>query len=385
MTHILEYNPQLEMDLLPFEGVTISQVANMPKVDLHRHLVGAIRPKVLVYIADRLGVSLPSGNDFEHIERTHIMNRPVKDGYKYFLGKKFWGTFQHIFRSAAGSANAIYWAIADASRDNVCYVEFRVSPYGVDPQRPSQLRNFIKALKEGIDAASRDYPKTLTKIILSIGRRSVFEKWEPREHTRYFDSMIKTACAFRDVVVGFDISGNEDQYPNHKFQELAERIKSNQFKLTVHAGETGSAQSVWEALRLLQADRIGHGLGIGQDRELADYMSSAKIPVEVCPTSNFILGLVPNLEKHPCRDFIDQGLRVTVNTDDPVLLGPTTLSMEYYELFAAKQIAAMEVPNLARNSIAASFASEAEKTELSRIFDNYCLEHPFSSSLEAIR
>jgi adenosine deaminase len=376
MPHELDYNPELAVEALPFGGTKFSALLNMPKIDLHRHLVGAIRPEVLVYIANKIGVTIPTfDNDAERIRKASVITSPIVDGYKHFLLKRFWSAFQPIFSSSIGASNAIYWAIADASKDNVCYVEFRISPYGINPDFPLNLHNFIDSLKEGIKAGARDFPQTLVKIILSVGRKSVIEKWPEREHSRYYDRLITVAKAYPDVVVGFDLSGDEDQYPNRRFIEFARRVKENNFKLTVHAGETDNASSVWHAVKLLKADRIGHGIGVRNDPILAKMLADRGIPLEICPTSNWLLGIVPSVAAHPCRDFMKQNIKVTINTDDPTLFGPTTLSGEFYRLILAGQITIDDVEMICRNSISASFASEKEKAILlSRVSNHFFAE-----------
>jgi adenosine deaminase len=372
--HILDYDPklQLEPEALPFAGTTRSALTSVPKIDLHRHLVGAIRPEVLVYIANKLGVIIPRfSNDAERIRKASVITNPLPDGYKHFLQKRFWSAFQPIFSSSSGAANAIYWAIADASMDNVSYVEFRVSPYGISPDFQLTLHTFTDSLREGIRAGARDFPHTLVKIIFSVGRKSIVEKWPPAEHSRYYDRLITVAKAYPDVVVGFDLSGDEDRYPNERFIEFADRVKANGFKLTVHAGETDRAAAVWDAVELLSADRIGHGVGARKDPELLNLLADKGIPLELCPTSNWLLGIIPDLLDHPCKDFIENKIIVTVNTDDPTLFRSTTLSAEFYRLIVAGQINLSDVERISRDSISASFASEKEKAALLSKVNNY--------------
>ncbi len=382
MPHILEYDPTLESEPLPFAGTTHSAIKQIPKIDLHRHLVGAIRPEVLVYIANKIGVTIPTyENDVERIRKASVISTPIEDGYKHFLMKRFWAVFQTLFSSSPGTANAIYWAIADASKDNVCYVEFRVSPYGISPDFPLTLHAFIDSLREGIRAAARHFPATLVKVILSVGRRSVIAKWPKSEHSRYYDRLITVAKAFPDVIAGFDLSGDEDRYPNALFTEFAVRVKANGFKLTVHAGETGNASSVWDAIELLNADRIGHGLGARNDSALVKVLAERKIPIEICPTSNWLLGLVPRLSDHPCRDFLEQDVIVTVNTDDPTLFGATTLSGEFYRLIVAGQLTLGDVERICRNSISVSFTSEKEKDLLyERVGDYFFADNQLAAT-----
>lgn len=375
MPHKLQRQQTLECEELPFDGVQLSLLRGLPKIDLHRHLVGSIRPEVLTHIADKLNVRVPVfGNDPEKIRKSSVLNSPLVGGYKGFLQKRIWGAFQHIFSHPQGCANAIYWAIADASEDNVIYVEFRVSPYGINPDFPINLATFIKSLTIGVDAASRNYPNTVAKIILSIGRRTVYGKWHADNRSRYYDELIAIASNFRDIIVGFDLSGDEEQYPNELFTELAHKVKANGFSLTVHAGETGDPNSIWSALNELHADRIGHGIGAIKDEALLNKLRSCGTPVEICPTSNWLIGLVPSIEMHPFGHFYRKGIKVTVNTDDPVLFGDTTMSLEFYRLLRAGQMLVPDIARVQKNSVIASFADEGAKEKLLRTIEQNSVE-----------
>lgn len=369
--HPLNHYPEFMSDELPFLGTSVFELIKVPKVDLHRHLIGSIRPEVLVYIANKLDISLPTfGNDPERIRAASVISTPMVDGYRKFLRQKIWGVFKEIFSNTSGVANSIYWAIADASRDGVCYVEFRVSPYGREFNLKSKLPTyqFLEALAKGISKASEDFPSTKTKIILSVGREAVAKWWgDSVERAHRYDLLIAYANTFREFVVGFDITGDENAYRNSQFVDFADKVKSAEFFLTVHAGETGDPSSVREAVDLLSADRIGHGLGAANDPALMEQLLTSETTLEICPTSNLMLGVVQSLAKHPFSEFYLRGLRVTINTDDPVLLGPTSLSEEFYRMIGAEQISLEDLPKITDAAIQSSFASEQEKTEIRRI------------------
>src|SRR5262249_35018839 len=156
------------------------------------------------------------------------------------------------------------------------------------------------------------------------GRRSVFESWEAGKRTEYYCKLVSIASDYQDIIVGFDLSGDEIEYPNERFKEFAETVKSSNFNLTIHAGETGNPGSVLSALNMLYADRIGHGIGVKNDQSLLNRIAENGIPLELCPTSNLLLGVIPSLEEHPIGDLLNRGVCTTVNTDDPVLFGGTT-------------------------------------------------------------
>jgi adenosine deaminase len=367
----------LKCDGLPFGGAYLEDLQQIPKLDLHRHLTGAVRPEVLVGEAERFGFAIPTyGYDLEKIKRSLVLNTPLGEGgYSTFLNKRVWGAFRELFNHQWGCANAIYAAIKDASKDNVVYIEFRVAPYWVDPNNPKRFKSYILALREGIVAAAKKYPNTTTKILISVTRRSIIEKWKEAPLEAYYDNLVEVASEFRDLIVGFDLAGNEDEHPNKSFVPFAQKIKSGGFKLTVHAGETGNAENIWEALELLGADRIGHGIAAQSDPSLISHLVAANIPLEVCPTSNWFLGVVPSLSRHPFKELFHAGVKTTINTDDPVLFAGTTLSQEYWRMLACGQFSVSDIAKLQQYSIEASFASEEEKQALTK-----CVSQTYSDS-----
>lgn len=363
--HPLQYDPRDELPDLPLDGISIQHLVQTPKIDLHRHLIGAIRPEVLVYIANKLGISLMGGeNDVEQIRKASVIAKRTPDGYEHFLRKRIWKHYKEIFAIDEGIHNSLYWAIADAARDGVVYVEFRVSPNSQEfnPTIPIPLVRFLYALGKGIEAASRDFPDTVARIILSVGRNAVMGRWGDREErNRRFSRLTKTAEDYRDFVVGFDITGNENEYPNALFEDFAEHVSKAGFPLTAHAGETGDAQAVVDAVKVLNVKRVGHGLGAINDQPALELLRDREIALELCPTSNLMLGVVEDMKTHPCKDFMEHGLRITINTDDPTLLGPTTMSREFYELLVAGQIDIADIPKITDTSLEYSFADASTK------------------------
>lgn len=385
MTHPLDYFPNSTVADLGFGALTVGQIVSLPKLDLHRHLIGSIRAEVLVYVANKLGILLTGSaeNDADQIRKTSVISKPMEGGYEHFLRKRIWKQYKEIFSDISGIHNTLYWAVADAARDGVIYVEFRVSPNcnEFNPNFNLSLREYLSSFRKALDAAQRDFPETIARIVLSVGRNAVMERWgDESERRRRFDKLIETSQSYRDIVVGFDITGNEESYPNPYFVDFARRVKSAGFPLTVHAGETGRAESVWDAINLLNADRIGHGLGSVNDEALMDYIAEHGIPLELCPTSNLMLGVVETMEKYPCRIFLNRGIRISVNTDDPVLLGPTTMSQEFHELLDSDQIKAEDISRISYMALDSSFASEEDKSKL-----RLKLDRQFKSNQIALR
>jgi adenosine deaminase/aminodeoxyfutalosine deaminase len=163
-------------------------------------------------------------------------------------------------------------------------------------------------------------------------------------------------------VAGIGIGGDERRAGPEQFREVYERAAQHGLRLTVHAGETVGAESIWGALRELKADRIGHGLRAADDPELVRYLAEKQIPVEVCITSNVMTGCCTSVEEHPVRKLFDAGVQVTLNTDDPDMFH-TNLLREYRIAQEVFRFSEDELRELAKNSFRASFLPEEKKRE----------------------
>ena len=157
-------------------------------------------------------------------------------------------------------------------------------------------------------------------------------------------------------VVGITLGGSESLFPPAKFAKVYSTARQRGLRLTVHAGEMLGAQSVWDALRILGAERIGHGLRAVEDPALVNYLAARNVPLEVCPTSNVRTGLCPSYEDHPVRTLFEAGVPITVNSDDPTFFG-TTLADEYAHVYAAG-VPAEGILGMLTNGFKYSFLSQ---------------------------
>ncbi len=177
------------------------------------------------------------------------------------------------------------------------------------------------------------------------------------------------AAKFRERnVVGIGIGGDELKAPPELFREAYAYAEGQGLRLTAHAGETAGPESVWGALNL-GAERIGHGLTACQDPELIEELATRQIPVEICLTSNLRTGCLAKLSDHPVRRYFDQGLMLTLNTDDPAMFA-TTLTREYELAQSEFGFTDEHLRELARNSFEASFLPADKKVEFLNLLDS---------------
>jgi adenosine deaminase len=168
-------------------------------------------------------------------------------------------------------------------------------------------------------------------------------------------------------VIGIGIGGAEYDFPPEPFGPVYERARALGFHTTAHAGEAAGAESVWGAVRALRAERIGHGTRAEEDPALIDYLAERQIPLEMCPLSNVRTGVVPSLAQHPIRRYVEAGLLVTVNTDDPKMFG-NSLAEEYAGLESVLGLSRETVHEILLNGILGSWLSEPRKEGMLQAF-----------------
>lgn len=181
-------------------------------------------------------------------------------------------------------------------------------------------------------------------------------------------------------IIGIGLGGAEIKGPCNLFGPVFTLAHKDGFHAVAHAGEDVGPESVWDAVKILHSERIGHGITTIQDPELVEYIKENKIPLEICPTSNvFTKKYVKTMEQHPVRELYDKGVLITIGSDDPVFF-KTTVNEEYYNLYSRLNFSIAEIEDLICNSFRASFLPESKKTafirEAKKAFKDYKAEQP---------
>jgi adenosine deaminase len=182
---------------------------------------------------------------------------------------------------------------------------------------------------------------------------------------------MRTLNEIREVkdygIIGIGLGGAEKEYPPELFKDIYEKARDFGFKTTAHAGEAAGAESIWGAVLELKVDRIGHGTRAIEDPKLLEYLADNQIPVELCPLSNLKTKVISTITEHPLKTFIDMGIPVSINTDDPKMFG-NSLSEEYRALRDNFNFSAEAINDLIINSIQTTWLDEKEKEILSKEF-----------------
>jgi adenosine deaminase len=168
-------------------------------------------------------------------------------------------------------------------------------------------------------------------------------------------------------IIGIGIGGSENKYPPKLFKDIYKQARKFGFKTTAHAGEAAGPESIWEAIHELKVDRIGHGTRAIEDKNLLRYLVDNKIPIEVCPLSNLRTKVVASMNEHPVKTYIDMGIPVSINTDDPKMFN-NSLFEEYQSLKDCFNYSNEDICNIILNSIRTTWLDQKEKENLITVF-----------------
>lgn len=328
----------------------------LPKVDLHRHLEGSIRLGTLQEIARKYKNELPSYEDLPKLVQMRDDEEPV---FSNFLAK--FQVLRNFYRSPEIIQRVTYESVADAAADGVKYLELRFAPIALSRIEGFALADIFDWVISNAEQASRDH-HIMTRLIVTVNRH---------ESVTLAEQVIEYAITrVGQGIAGFDLAGNEAEYSATPFVDVLKKAKENGLKLTVHAGEWGGAENVRQAIELLGADRIGHGVRVLEDKSVVKLARSRGTTFEVCLTSNYQSGVVTRLADHPLACMLEAGLNVTINTDDPSI-SRITLSDEYR---IACEVSGLSRTMLNERVVAAAKAAFLPSDECNKLVDSIKME-----------
>ena len=339
---------------LPRSPIELRRVLyDLPKVDLHRHLEGSLRLETLAEIASEHGIDLPSYN-IEQL-RPYVQFTDEEPDFHRFLEKfkllkRFYTTREAVKRVA-------YEAVIDAAADNVKYLELRFNPAALAYAQNYPLHEVTELVIEAVNQAQVE-TGIWVRLLCTAVRHESYD---------LASQVIDVAIAYRDQgIVGVDLAGDEVHYPATPFAPLFKRAAEHGLGITIHAGEAGRAANVREAVEVLHAQRIGHGISAIEDSSVVQLLRQRNVTLEICPTSNLQTGAVDNFGLHPLRDLYVLGVNVTINTDDPSI-SDTTLTDEYMVAVLGLGVSLRDLRQCTRNSIRAAFLPPAERQQLEQL------------------
>lgn len=342
---------------------TNDQIKRLPKALLHDHLDGGLRPETIISLAQKIGYKkLPTedpvklANWFEESCNSHSLVRYLE-------------TFSHtiaVMQSEEAIIQVARECVIDLARDGVVYAEVRAAPE-LSTEQGLTLNQVVEATIEGYKQGMAEAAKEGNKIrveSLLCGMRQNNRSQEAAE------AVIK----FRNKgVVGFDIAGPEDGFPPTNQLDTFGYLRMENAHFTIHAGEAYGLPSIWEAIQICGAERLGHGVRIIDDIDfststpklgpLASYIRDRRIPLELCPTSNLQTGAAKTYAQHPLGQLAKLRFRVTLNTDNR-LMSNTSMSNEMIQCVKSFNWKFSDLQRVTVNALKSSFIPFEERLEI---------------------
>lgn len=331
----------------------------LPKIELHRHLEGSVRLETLVDIArdHHLDVVQPLTAD-----TLRPLVQVVSDethSPQQFLSK--FAVLRQFYLTEAIVQRITREIVADAAADNVRYMELRFTPRALCHVTRSPLEDVVRLVCDTANEAASAH-NMMVRYIVSMNRHEGVELGE---------QVLRAALNNRSRgVVGLDLAGDEANFSCLPFRGVFKRAKAAGLGTTIHAGEWSGADSVWDAVGNLGADRVGHGIRVIHDEAMSYMLSERGVTLEVCPSSNFYSGIVPALGSHPLPGLLARGVRMTLNTDDPAVCN-ITLSDELMRTMAHMHISFGQIKQMMLHAAQATFLPDDERAALIRAFEGH--------------
>ena len=327
-------------------------IRRLPKVDIHCHLDGCLRPRTVLELAGMQGVKLPTTN-LTKLTRVLQAGKRTRNLGQYL--KIF-----DITLSVMQERDALYRVASelaeDAAAENVRHLEVRYSPI-LHRKKKLAFEDIVDPVIAGLNDAGQKHGVSTGVIICGI--RSL--------NPKYSLALAELAVAYKGKgVLAFDLAGQEKDYPAKAHRAAFQLILKNNINSTVHAGEAFGAASIGQALHYCGAHRIGHGTRLREDADLMRYVNDHRIPLEVCLSSNVQTRTVSDVREHPFHFYFRQGLRVTLNTDSR-LISATSVTDEIELAARAFRLSPYEVKKIIINGFKSAFIPYADKARMLRL------------------
>jgi adenosine deaminase len=319
-------------------------LAAVPKVELHIHLLGTIKPSTLLEFIDEAEIDTPykSEADLSQLFQYRDFGRFISvygEVVTYITREK---QFERL----------AYEMLQDLAAHNVRYAEISFSAPD-HMRRDLEFNTMLDAICRGIRRANRS-----TGIEADV-RIDLVRNYGPESALEVLDCIRDRL----DSIVSIDIGGSEHKFPAKPFAPVYEEARRMGLHLVAHAGEAEGPESIWDAIQFLGVERIGHGVSAINDVKLMDHIKENEIAIESCPVSNVRTGVVASIEEHPIREFYERGLLVTVSSDDPAFFD-TDISFEYIQLHDHLGFSLSDLYSIIQNGVRSAFISDSKRDAL---------------------
>lgn len=322
---------------------------NLPLTDVHRHLDGNIRAQTILDLGRQFNLSLPAST-LETL-LPHVQVTSNEPDLVSFLSKLDWGV--KVLASLEACRRVAYENVEDAARNGLHYVELRFSPRYMAMTHQLPVDGVVEAVIAGVKEGCKAF--NVEARLIGIMSRTFGEAACEEE--------LNALLAHRDGITALDLAGDELGFPGTLFLDHFTRARDAGWRITVHAGEAAGPESIWQAIRELGAERIGHGVKAVEDPALMDFLAEKRIGIESCLTSNIQTSTVASLAQHPLKTFLDHGVLASLNTDDPAVQG-VDIQHEYRVAAPAAGLTPAQIRQAQINGLEMAFLSAGEKQAL---------------------
>tara|TARA_Y100001956_G_scaffold81078_1_gene97702 strand:- start:1584 stop:2576 length:993 start_codon:yes stop_codon:yes gene_type:complete len=322
---------------------------DLPKIDLHCHLDGSLRPQTVIDLAAEQKIELPS-QDPEVIKEMMVAPETCPNLQEYL--DRFALPIQ-VMQTRESLERISFELFEDAAKENVKYLEVRFGPQ-LHTQQGLTYSDIIDSVVKGMKRAEAQYD-IKGNYILSLVKLLPIDS---------VNDIIDAGVPFvGNGVVAFDLAGAELDNFAHDYVEYTQYAREKGYRITIHAGEQGCGQNVYDAIELLGAERIGHGVAIKDHAEAYQRVKEDVVGLEACPSSNVQTKAIPELKAHPLNDFYKDGLAVTINTDNRTVSN-TTMTDEVRKVMDQFELSAEDYKHIYAASVEQAFASDEVKKHL---------------------
>ena len=327
-------------------------IQNLPKAELHLHIEGTLEPEMMFELAQRNKIDLPYKSVLE-----------IKQAYNFEDLKSFLDIYyqgSEVLQTERDFYDLTWAYLQKAADQNVRHTEIFF-----DPQTHTDRGIAFETVYQGIYRALEDGKNKLgisSQLILSFLRHLTQEQ---------AFATLEQALPYKDTMVAVGLDSAEQGNPPSKFEEVFNKARAEGFLSVAHAGEEGPPEYIWEAINLLEVSRIDHGVRSMEDPELLNYLADKQIPLTVCPLSNIELNVFDSMTEHNLKQLLDEGICVTLNSDDPAYFGGY-VAENYQAAQSALNLTEQELYQIAKNSFQASFLPPETKLKLIAELEDYC-------------
>ena len=312
-----------------------------PKIENHLHLEGAIP-------LDSLWELLKKYNGTKEIpDLKRLKEKFEYRDFNHFL--EVWTWKNNFLREYDDFTFITDSVLTDLAGQNIKYAEIFFSPSAF--REKLNIQRITEAISTGIRRHKEIKINLIADLVRNFGPENELRTLQEINEVKDFG------------IIGIGIGGPEKEYPPELFTTIYDQARKLGFRTTAHAGEGAGPESIWSAVRDLKTERIGHGTRASEDEDLVRYLAQTKIPVELCILSNFRTKVIGSLEEHPVRKFIDIGIPVSINTDDPKMFG-NSLAMEYQALHDVFGFTENQIFGIILNSVETTWLDQDEKDRL---------------------